>query len=73
MATLYCDMRREELKELLERLHDEFNNEAFIEADPISVPHSFTSRGDIEIAGFMAAAIASCHRQECPPHDALYG
>ena len=63
MATLYCDMREEELKELLERLHDEFNNEAFIEADPISVPHAFTSRGDVEIAGFMAATIAWGNRR----------
>lgn len=49
--------------ELLERLHDQFNNEAFIEADPISVPHSFTATGDREIAGFLAATIAWGNRR----------
>ena len=63
MATLYCDMQHEEMYDLLERLHDEFNNEAFIEADPISVPHSFSSTPDREIAGFMAAAIAWGNRR----------
>lgn len=63
METLYCDMCYEELRELLERLHDRFNNEEFIEADPISVPHAFTSRGDVEIAGFMASTIAWGNRR----------
>lgn len=56
-------MRYEELRELLERLHDRFNNEEFIEADPISVPHSFSLRGDVEIAGFMASTIAWGNRR----------
>ena len=46
------------MRELLERLHDRYNNESFIEADPISVPHSFTRTVDREIAGFLAATIA---------------
>ena len=51
------------MRELLERLHDRYNNENFIEADPISVPHSFTRTVDREIAGFLAATIAWGHRR----------
>ena len=62
MAT-FSDMSREEMRELLERLHDRYNNETFIEADPISVPHSFTRTVDREIAGFLAATIAWGNRR----------
>ena len=51
------------MRELLERLHDRYNNENFIEADPISVPHSFTRTVDREIAGFLAATIAWGNRR----------
>lgn len=63
MDVLYADMSHEEMFELLERLHDRYNREEFIEADPISVPHSFTSSLDREIAGFMAATIAWGNRR----------
>jgi uncharacterized protein (TIGR02757 family) len=46
------------LKELLDqqlRLH---NQKGFIEKDPISIPHRFTKKQDIEIAGFFAAIFA---------------
>ena len=62
MAT-FSDMSREEMRELLERLHDRYNNESFIEADPISVPHSFTRPVDRAIAGFLAATIAWGNRR----------
>ena len=62
MAT-FCEMSREEMRELLEQLHDRYNNESFIEADPISVPHSFTNPVDREIAGFLAATIAWGNRR----------
>ena len=32
-----------------------YNNPAFIQDDPISIPHSFSKKQDIEIAGFFAA------------------
>lgn len=51
------------MRELLERLHDRYNNESFIEADPISVPHSFTRPVDREIAGFLAATISWGNRR----------
>lgn len=63
MVALYADMCHEEMFELLERLHDRYNNTGFIEADPISVPHSFTNPLDREIAGFMAATIAWGNRR----------
>ena len=62
MAT-FSDMSIEEMRELLERLHDRYNNEDFIEADPISVPHSFVNPVDREVAGFLAATIAWGNRR----------
>lgn len=56
-------MNKEELRDLLEHLHDKYNRAEFIEPDPISIPHSFTSRDDREVAGFMAAAIAWGNRK----------
>ncbi|RYE02198.1 MAG: TIGR02757 family protein [Sphingobacteriales bacterium] len=47
-----------ELKAFLDRKVAEYNTPAFIAADPISVPHRFTQRQDIEIAGFFAALFA---------------
>ncbi len=32
-----------------------YNNSSFIPSDPISIPHRFTNKQDIEIAGFFAA------------------
>lgn len=63
MATLYADMSHDEMCDLLESLHDRYNTPDFIEADPISVPHSFQSTTDREIAGFMAATIAWGNRR----------
>ncbi|MBR5877326.1 MAG: TIGR02757 family protein [Alistipes sp.] len=56
-------MEREELRDLLEHLHDKYNRAEFIEPDPISIPHSFTSQDDREVAGFLAAAIAWGNRK----------
>ena len=56
-------MTYEQTKELLEELHDKFNCEEFIEADPISVPHSFSRKEDREIAGLLASTIAWGNRK----------
>ena len=48
----------EEIRTFLERKTAEFNRPEFIPDDPISVPHLFTRKEDIEIAGFLAATIA---------------
>ncbi len=52
-----------EIKELLDSLCDRFNCEAFIEHDPISIPHRFSSAEDIEIAGLFASTIAWGNRK----------
>ena len=51
-------MDTSELKQLLDEKYDEYNRQAFIADDPISVPHLFTKKEDIEIAGFFAALLA---------------
>jgi uncharacterized protein (TIGR02757 family) len=63
MVASFSDLSREELRELLDELHDKYNNPSFIEADPISVPHSFVDPIDREVAGFMAATIAWGNRK----------
>lgn len=45
----------ERLKEFLDRKVEEYNQPAFIINDPISIPHRFSKKQDIEIAGFFAA------------------
>ncbi len=35
-----------------------YNNVAFIESDPVSIPHLFSGREDREIAGFLAATLS---------------
>lgn len=46
------------LKEFLDQKADQYNTPAFIESDPISIPHSFNKKQDIEIMGFFAAIFA---------------
>lgn len=52
-----------ELKETLDELYLRYDNPDFIEADPISIPHSFKSQLDREISGFLAATIAWGNRK----------
>jgi uncharacterized protein (TIGR02757 family) len=49
---------KDELKDLLEEMADRFNRPEFIEDDPISIPHLFTRKQDVEIAGLFAAVLA---------------
>ncbi|HYW96815.1 MAG TPA: TIGR02757 family protein [Bacteroidales bacterium] len=51
-------MDEQELKEWLEEYYDYFNRVTFIPDDPISVPHRYEMKQDIEIAGFLTAVIA---------------
>lgn len=48
----------ETLKIFLDKKVAEYNQPSFIAADPISVPHLFTKKQDIEIAGFFASIFA---------------
>ena len=47
-----------ELKALLDEKYEQYNTAAFIYNDPVLIPHSFTRKEDIEIAGFFAATLA---------------
>jgi uncharacterized protein (TIGR02757 family) len=51
-------MIKKNIKEFLDEKVVLYNNNSFIETDPISIPHLFTKKEDIEIAGFLAATIA---------------
>ena len=51
-------MNTRELKEWLEDRVARYNDVSFIPADPISVPHRFSKKQDIEIAGLFAAILA---------------
>jgi len=47
-----------QLREFLEEKTNQYNSPAFIESDPVQVPHQFTVKEDIEIAAFLTATIA---------------
>lgn len=46
------------LKEFLDSKVEQYNQPSFIKDDPVSIPHLFTKKQDIEIAGFFAAVFA---------------
>ena len=46
------------LKNLLDEKVRLYNQPSFIERDPISIPHQFTKKQDIEISGLFAAVLA---------------
>ena len=47
-----------ELFEFLELKYLQYNHLSFIETDPVSIPHQFTLKEDIEISGFLTATIS---------------
>ncbi len=51
-------LKLSELKEFLDQKSDQYNQPAFIEYDPISIPHAFKKKQDIEIAGLFASVLA---------------
>lgn len=51
-------MNKQELKAYLNEKVAQYNQPSFIERDPISIPHRFTKKQDIEISGFFAALFA---------------
>lgn len=56
-------MNSSELKSFLDEKVELYNNPNFIESDPIQIPHLFSQKEDIEIAGFMSATIAWGNRK----------
>jgi len=51
------------LKSFLDEKVELYNNPNFIESDPIQIPHLFSLKEDIEIAGFLSATIAWGNRK----------
>lgn len=51
-------MKGEELREYLDFKAEQYNTRAFIESDPIQLPHRFTKKEDIEIVSFLISTIA---------------
>lgn len=51
-------MEGKKLENFLNRKVDEYNQPSFIAPDPISIPHLFSKKQDIEIAGFFASIFA---------------
>lgn len=51
-------MNDNEIRDFLEEKYLKYNNQLFIETDPIQIPRMFSEKENIEIAGFMAATIA---------------
>ena len=56
-------MDQKDLKEFLDFKVQQYNKKSFIEGDPISIPHRFTQKEDIEIAGFLVATISWGNRK----------
>ena len=46
------------LKDFLEEKYIQYNQPGFIPNDPISIPHQYSKKEDIEITGFFAAILA---------------
>lgn len=56
-------MTKAELKSFLDEKTELYNNPNFIESDPVQIPHLFTLKEDVEIAGFLSATIAWGNRK----------
>jgi len=56
-------MNFSELKDFLDEKVIQYNTLDFIESDPVQIPHLFTQKEDIEIAGFLSATIAWGNRK----------
>ena len=51
-------MTSQEIHDLLEAKHKQYNEPGYIDSDPISIPHSFTKKQDIEISALFASTLA---------------
>ncbi|MGC6434276.1 MAG: TIGR02757 family protein [Crocinitomicaceae bacterium] len=56
-------LQKNELKEFLDSKVEKYNKLDFIDSDPIQIPHRYSLKEDIEIAGFLAATIAWGNRK----------
>jgi uncharacterized protein (TIGR02757 family) len=51
-------LKKEELKDFLDEKVEKYNRPDFIEHDPVSIPHFYKTKEDIETSGFLTATIA---------------
>jgi len=56
-------LSKSNLKLFLEEKVIEYNTPEFIDSDPVQIPHLFTQKEDVEIAGFLTATIAWGNRK----------
>ncbi len=56
-------MIEEETKIKLDQLVEIYNNKKFIKNDPISIPHKFNKRLDVEVIGFLIATLSWGNRK----------
>ena len=56
-------MNTSELKDFLDEKVVHYNTLDFIDSDPVQIPHLFSQKEDIEIAGFLSATIAWGNRK----------
>lgn len=64
-------MEDKELREMLEEVYHQVAN-SFFEDDPVSVPHRFTKRKDIEIVAFVTATLAWGQRSTIIKNSRLF-
>ena len=55
--------RNSSTQAILTSLFDRFNNQSFVANDPVSIPHQFKTKQDIEIAGLFAAVFSWGNRK----------
>lgn len=56
-------LKKSEIKEFLDEKAFQYNQPKFLEEDPIQIPHRFSRKEDIEIAGFLTAIISWGNRK----------
>ena len=56
-------LHKVDLKGFLDEKVVAYNNPKFIDSDPIQIPHQFSKKEDVEIAGFLTATIAWGNRK----------
>lgn len=56
-------MTLEEVKEFLDEKTTKYNSSEFIETDPVSIPHRYSKKEDIEISGLLAATLSWGNRK----------
>ena len=56
-------MKHEDLKRFLDEKVLQYNHPKFLEEDPLSIPHRFSIKEDIEISAFLTAVIAWGNRK----------